>query len=137
MRQKGILQSCPKSSSSSSGSSGQRLVTLMVNPKQAELLQLVQAHGKIVLTMRNPLEEPRKEQDSVTLLSEVSQVFRRRRPAPPPPVEAAPRVPAEPEKTEPDKAETQPAVWSVIYLRGGKSQEEEFPVPEGPQGSKP
>jgi pilus assembly protein CpaB len=45
------------------------LVTLMVDPKQAEALQLAMEHGSVSLAMRNPLDSERSQSDA-TLLSE-------------------------------------------------------------------
>ncbi len=55
----------------------QRLVSLMVTPEQAEMLQLAAEHGKISLTMRNPLDKPSGE-DTAVSRSRFSEIIRRR-----------------------------------------------------------
>jgi pilus assembly protein CpaB len=48
-----------------------RIVTLQVDAKQAEFLQLASAHGSISLTLRNPLD-PTRSADRGTLITDIS-----------------------------------------------------------------
>jgi len=51
----------------SHSTSGRITVTLMVNPKQAEALQLAMVYGGIALTMRNPLDKSPVDLDATVL----------------------------------------------------------------------
>lgn len=53
------------------------VVTLMVDPRQAEILQLALTHGEVSLAVRNPLDEGASESDGV-LLSELTEQLSRR-----------------------------------------------------------
>ena len=103
-------------------------VTLLVTPKQAELLQLAQESGKISLTMRGPLDD-QSTPDSQTLLSQVTNIYRKSMPPPqliPPVVPVVAKAPADPPADPP-----KPAQWKVMTIRGEHEAEENFPVPQG------
>lgn len=105
-----------------------QIVTLMVTPKQAELLQLAQEHGAISLAMRNPLE-PLCAVNEEEVRSQLSEFFRRHssEPAPPPAVAEAPAsMPA----AEPKASATPAPKWNVTFIRGGASETQSFPMPE-------
>ncbi len=103
-----------------------QIVTLMVTPKQAELLQLAQEHGAISLALRNPLE-PVVEASEEEVRSRLSEFFRRRavEPASPAstPASASAAGAAKP-------APTTAAQWNVTFIRGGASETQSFPMPE-------
>jgi len=107
-----------------------RMVTLLVDPKQAEILQLAMQAGSISLSMRNPLDA---KQDSrrLTRAREIS------------PAGATPSVvissdedpfsdPAEPLRAAAAaaKAPAAPAnAWETTIIRGRESQVRTFPLP--------
>ncbi len=109
-----------------------RMVTLLVDPKQAEILQLATQSGSISLTMRNPLDkinEPRR----VTHVDEI-------RPDSGPagivtsdsgrtdPFAGAPeRLAADPSTTPTPANE-----WQTIIIRGHETQTRTFPMPNRP-----
>ncbi len=100
----------PASAPASSSRGLQRqMVTLMITPKQAELLQLAQKFGSISLAMRNPLDSETPAAGE-TLLSQLSEFFRRRAAAAaaPAPVVATP-VPGPAPRVEPPAARPPPA----------------------------
>lgn len=94
--------------------SQRRLVTVLVSPKEAELLQLVRNKGEVSLTMRNPLEQAKAEASS-TVLSQVLDLYSRQ--APPPMSEA-----------EPATSGYRPT-WSVTILRGGQEEQQTYAMP--------
>ena len=125
----------PASAPASSSRGLQRqMVTLMITPKQAELLQLAQKFGSISLAMRNPLDSETPAAGE-TLLSQVSEFFRRRAAAAaaPAPVVATP-VPGPAPRVEPPAARPPPATkpapaptWTMTFIRGGTTSDESFP----------
>ncbi len=118
------------------------MVTLLVKPKQAELLQIAQQHGTLSLTMRNPMDGD-VEASGYTLLSEVlhsredatapegaddAHVVLAAEEAPAAPLAAAPLGPAAAPVEAPVAADAQapppeagPRTWEIEFLRGGVS----------------
>ena len=125
-----IIASPPEVPGNTQASGQKETVTLLVTPKQAELLQLAQENGSISLTMRSPLDTA-STPDSETMLSQLTQFFRKARP-----VAASPRIPT----TEPVAVKTpvnvdppdppKPPQWKVTTIRGEHVAEESFPIPE-------
>jgi len=103
-------------------STASRLVTLMVDPKQAELLQLAARYGKICLAMRNPMDTAPVE-DSTTLLSQLNSVFR----SAPKTLDTSPMSAARPAQARPGDPDD--PVWTMVVIRGGVSSEESVPLP--------
>jgi pilus assembly protein CpaB len=103
-------------------------VTLLVTPKQAELLQLAQESGKISLNMRGPLDD-QSTPDSQTLLSQLTNIYRKSMP-PPQLIPPAEPVAAKPPADLP-AATPKPPQWKVTTIRGDHEGEESFPLPEG------
>jgi pilus assembly protein CpaB len=85
--------------------SRKRNVTLLVNAKQAVLLQLAREYGDISLAMRNPLDDAPTDGGGV-LLSDLSPEFLKRLAKPP-----STTQPAEPI-----------AHWDIEIIRGGKME---------------
>ena len=56
-----------------SGGGRSRLVALLVNPKQAQILRLAMAHGSVSLAMRNP-SDAQADAEVTTWLSEIARV---------------------------------------------------------------
>lgn len=103
-------------------------VTLLVTPKQAELLQLAQESGKISLNMRGPLDDV-STPDSQTLLSQLTNFYHKSLPPPPvmpPAVPVIAKAPADPPADPP-----KPPQWTVTTIRGEHEAVETFPVPQG------
>ena len=113
-------------SSSSAARTGRRLVTLMVDPNQAEVLQLAQTNGTVSLAMRNPLEKSPGDV-TATRLSQVCQLLARE----PQPQTPPPALPPVVEPTTRKAVVTPPTpVWTVQVLRAGKETTENFPMPK-------
>jgi pilus assembly protein CpaB len=113
------------------GSSSRKLlVTLMVSPKDAELLQLAQQYGQVSLTMRNPMDDSREEA-SGTPLSQLVRLYRRPEAAPPPrrpaPIPALTLASTPAALTKP----AEPVRWQTVIYRGGQSEVETFSMPAG------
>ena len=93
------------------------LVTLMVTPKDAELLQLAQQQGHVSLAMRNPMDEQR-DQTAGTPLSQLTKLLHKApTPVAPQPVLA--------------KVECKPSEWQTVIYRGGESEIQTFPMAQG------
>lgn len=117
-----------------------QMVTLMVTPKQAELLQLAQKFGSVSLSMRNPLDTDAPATNE-TLLSQMSEFFRRRITA-----ASAAALPAPPPKqvnlvetvaqTQPAKGPPPAPKWAITFIRGGAIDVESYPMP-GSKGVQP
>ncbi|MEX0655094.1 MAG: Flp pilus assembly protein CpaB [Phycisphaeraceae bacterium] len=119
-----------------------RLVALLVDPKQAQVLQLAMAHGSVSLAMRNPLDGEKPTTPVTTWLSEISRQGQpprqsraddetiralraalaeaRARPAAAPNTAVSNDTPPEPE----------PHGWEVLIIRGGDKETLELPLPE-------
>ncbi len=133
----------------SRGQPNQRMVTLLVDPKQAEILQLAAQSGTISLAMRNPLDanrEPRRMTNineltvattyppALASLAQAAMAL----PAllPPKPETAAPPVkpaPAQPKAAAPPV----PKTWETTILRGGIPDKRTFSLPEQPEDASP
>jgi pilus assembly protein CpaB len=118
-----------------------RRVTLLVDTKQAKVLQLAMEHGTLSLAMRNPMDDSNANRDAVSVGKLLGG-------NPPPPI-----TDNKPEKTEDfwDKfakaaaeaqkrqaaqhpATTQPTAppapqWEVVVIRGESTSKQEFPMP--------
>jgi hypothetical protein len=116
------------------------MVTLLVTPKQAEILQLATLYGTVALTMRNP----RDQQQVATRLTKVSEftgaakgfgenvaswasAFMQNRPQPMARV-GAPDLFAAGPATRP-VAEANP-LWEMLVVRGNTSEKRSFPLSE-------
>jgi Flp pilus assembly protein CpaB len=97
--------------------SSKRNVTLLVNAKQAVLLQLAREYGEISLAMRNPLDDTPADAAGV-LLSELSPAFLKRL-----------AKTAEPEIAEPTPTASK---WEVEIFRGCKLEKRTLGVSEAP-----
>jgi pilus assembly protein CpaB len=105
-----------------------QMVTLMVTPKQAELLQLAQKFGAVSLAMRNPMDNQTPAVGEA-MLSQLSEFFNRRTTSPAAaPVVAAPILQAQesPRKPAASQPATAPA-WSMTVIRGGALSVQDFP----------
>jgi len=100
-----------------------QLVTLMVTPDEAELLQLAQVHGTLSLAMRNPLEACDINK-SRCRPRQMSELFNGREPQASSPQISFVQAPVLPQAS---KASAQ---WPVLFIRGGSSQVETFPLPD-------
>jgi pilus assembly protein CpaB len=106
-----------------------RIVTLLVEPRQAEALQLAFEHGTVSLVMRNPTDVSNDPGKSV-LLSALCQDFfpkidlvsKEGDPTPGPTTST----------TQPAAAPNavQPAQWETTVIRGTTSEKKFFPMPE-------
>lgn len=124
-------------------SSRRRVVTLLVDPEQAELIQLAQAEGVISLTLRNPLDDQQVAK-RVTRMSELPELNNARSKvdplqtlgiapvtvaaAPPTPTlfDETPAAPA----SDAAPAEAPPSLWEMIVTRGSASETQTFPMPQ-------
>ena len=107
------------------GTRGRRklLVKLLVTPKQAEELHLVQEYARLSLALRNPLEVPvQQEGDTGLRMSEVLSGLRRR-------IETS--VPTQPQVSRPVGA----AEWPIVFIRGGASEVQSVSMPEQKKGN--
>jgi pilus assembly protein CpaB len=121
---------------SSRGQINFRMITLLVDPRQAEILQLAVQNGSVSLAMRNPLDAGREAQrmtrageigmpsgqppaapDWLTLLA---KAVPKERPAPPATAPVAP-------KPEP------PRLWETLIVRGTAIEKRTFPLAEAIQ----
>jgi len=123
-----------------SGQINTRMVTLLVDPKQAEILQLAAQSGSISLSMRNPLDGSQ----------EARRLTRAREIAPDgglpgvattidadpfaDPDEVAPEPPPVVAEATDAEAIASPDEWQTTIIRGKSSQTRTFPMPE-PQGA--
>ena len=127
----------------------ERMITLLVTPKQAEILHLAIEHGTVSLALRNPLDGIRVETVGV-LLSELRLGDEGKEISPsadgrlvdvppvavvePTPVVVVEPTPAAVEETsvavEPVEEKKRRA-WEVVILRGGKRETRSVPLPSG------
>ncbi len=96
-----------------------RMVTLMVTPEQAEVLQLATAHGQVTLALRHPLDGAPGAAGG-TRLSELDTRVRNTAVAAPLGASAPVATPA---------GASPEAVWSTVILRGGTAETKTFPLP--------
>jgi pilus assembly protein CpaB len=101
---------------------GQRLVTLLVDPSQAKALQLAILHGSVWLTLRPPLDQQRGADEKPMVITDLVKF-----PSAAPPAAAVAAAPAEKDvakaKTEapPEAAVAKPVPpprWEVTVIRG-------------------
>jgi pilus assembly protein CpaB len=131
---------------STKGQINQRMVTLMVDSKQAEILQLASQHGQISLTMRNPMDVTREGQRQ-TRASELlgGSVA----PAQPSGLAALAAAIMRQEKDQETGATAAGApaaaprvrvrgmeLWETLIIRGGVSETKTFPMPNGDGAAK-
>jgi len=108
-----------------------RVVTLLVDPRQAEALQLASGHGTIALALRNPMDMAVVDRRGTSFL-DLSPTFGHRMIAVAGGDAAElPLVPAPP--TPPAEPEAEPVVpsWETTILRGSNSAKQSFDLPEG------
>ena len=121
-----------------------RMVTLLVEPKQAQLLQLAAQKGSVCLAMRNPLdkapvtlqvtrmrelsgasEEPSLDALAAAAVKNAAEAWQAN-------MNARPVVVADADGGA--KPTTQPAapvpMWETLIIRGAKSEVRTFPMPE-------
>jgi hypothetical protein len=119
------------------------MVTLLVTPKQAEILQLATKFGSVSLSMRNPRDSKPIRQD-VTRMTDMAgggnsmgtnigrMIAGALKSMPPPQQVAAAASPAAPDdpfaekKKEPEKN----PLWEMLILRGGSQEKRSFPLSE-------
>jgi hypothetical protein len=132
---------------STKGQTNTRMVTLLVTPKQAEVLQLATQYGTVALTMRNPLDAQKVAQN-VTKLSEFTSAtqgfgmnlaswaaaFTKNPPKAAPRANTPDLFAASP-TTKPVE-DTNP-LWEMLVVRGNTSEKRTFPLSEVNQPSKP
>jgi pilus assembly protein CpaB len=105
-----------------------RMVTLLVDPKQAEILQLAMQNGFISLSMRNPLDGTH-EARRLTRAREIAPfrngigVTTSSDPA------AAPKP--EGDTTDAGTTAVDPKLWETLIIRGSASEKKTFPMPDG------
>jgi pilus assembly protein CpaB len=123
------------------GQTNHRMVTLLVTPKQAEILQLATEYGTVALTMRNPLDDLQVAQD-VTRMSDFSgaskglglqmaswaTAFLRSRPTPARAGETGsdPFAAAAGPSTQPSRSSN--PLWEMLVVRGNNSEKRSFPL---------
>ncbi len=121
-------------------------VTLLVNPQQAEALQLAMEHGSLSLAMRGPADDV-PGHGKGTSLSELSEDLARmmRRSKVTPTGRPIGETPAAPDTRPigpvvevPGTADPLPPdarTWTTIVIRGGKVHSETFDIDEKPDGT--
>lgn len=106
-----------------------RMVTLLVDPKQAEMLQLAVQYGFVTLAMRNPEDTAPVAKD----LTHFSEVISSDRPSEGTSLlsAAARWLTTQSEAASAAKsAKDRSAEWEMLIIRGATSQTEKFPMPE-------
>lgn len=116
-----------------------RMVTLLVTPKQAEILQLATKFGSVALAMRNPRDIKPVKQDLTRMAemagateslgsnigSAIASMLKNMPPPQPKPVAVAavdPFANKEEKKADP--------MWETVILRGSTQQKRSFPLSE-------
>jgi pilus assembly protein CpaB len=137
-----VSQSSAAEDAGAKGNENRRKVTLLVDPDQAELLQLAMVHGVISLAMRKPNDKT-EGSDHITRLVDLGlppellgEEKPAEKPAPAPAVAvAAPKV--DPPKEDAPKEEAKPEPkpvrapeWTTTVLRGGQPTTKTFPMPQ-------
>jgi pilus assembly protein CpaB len=125
-----VSQSSAAEEVGAKGNENRRKVTLLVDPDEAEVLQLAMVHGTISLAMRKPNDKT-EGKDHVTRLLDLGlppEVIGEEAP------KAAPAPPPEPPKAEPKVEPKEEPVkdpeWTTTVLRGGQPSTKTFPMPE-------
>ena len=120
-------------SGGNSGAGGSQRVSLLVSPRQAEILRLAANAGSLSLALRNPLDTKLAHTPTLTLKAVTPDHYLRNlyRPKtslamlaaalPPPPAVAAAAVTPKP---------ATPPQWKMQVIRGPQSQVESFPLSE-------
>jgi pilus assembly protein CpaB len=135
-----VSQSTAAEDIGAKGNENRRKVTLLVDPEQAEMLQLAMVHGVISLAMRKPNDKT-ESNDHITKLSDLGlppEFLGTPKAAPPPPVVAAAEPKVETPKVEPPKEQPRPAVkapepppvWTTTVIRGGQATTKSFALPD-------
>lgn len=118
-----------------------RRVTVVVDPDQAQALQLAMEYGTISLAMRNPTDDA-MVRTTPTHLTSLSTAMAKRPPAPrprpkakpaPAKTDVTPKPPAPkptPVEDVPDETEAPPREWETEVIRGSSRETETFPSPE-------
>ena len=117
-----------------------RMVTLLVTPKQAEMLQLATKFGSVALSMRNPRDSKPVQQD-MTRMADFTRTGDRlgtnigkalasmlKSMPPPAPKAVAVAAPKDP-FAEPKEKEKDPT-WETLILRGSSQEKRTFPLSE-------
>jgi len=107
-----------------------RAVTLMVTPKQAELLQLAMEHGIVSLSLRNPTDAARAEQGFTSM----TELLGNKQVSPDRPHSFAGLWPASawsdtPPTEAADNPIAPPQMWEVTVLRAGEAEVHQFTLP--------
>ena len=101
-----------------------RMVTLLVNPKEAEILQLAMQNGFLSLAMRNPLDA----QHEARRLTRAREIAPHRGSVG---VTSSsgdgPRAAEVADSDEP----VDPKLWETLIIRGSTSEKRQFPLPQG------
>jgi pilus assembly protein CpaB len=107
-----------------------RMVTLLVDSKQAEILQLAMENGSISLAMRNPLDAAR-EARRLTRAREISpnRVAITSTPAADPFAAPPPSSDTQGDDAATGKAQD-PNTWETVIIRGSNSEKRTFKIPE-------
>ena len=116
-----------------------RMVTLLVTPKQAEMLQLATKFGSVALSMRNPRDSKPVQQD-LTRMADFTRAGDRMgtnigkalasmlKSMPPPAAPKAVAVAAAKDPfAEPKEKEKDPT-WELLILRGASQEKRTFPL---------
>ena len=119
------------------GQRDKRLVTLMVNSKQAKALQLASQYGAVSLALRNPLDTAPVETDS-TMLSGLADEYTRIVAALSPPQVGEPKAydpsqPSNPTQTGQDTRADRPGQDNAALMKARREQlaEDKAPLPAG------
>jgi pilus assembly protein CpaB len=111
----------------SHGQINMRMVTLLVDPKQAEILQLAMQNGAISLSMRNPLDAA-KEAQRLTRAREIAPSRIGYAVAAADPFREPAKSKVE-EKQPTTKPADDPKLWETMIIRGNTSERRTFPMP--------
>jgi|SRR5688572_493545 len=118
-----------------------RMVTLLVTPKQAEMLQLATKFGSVSLSMRNPRDSKPVQQDLTRMAdftrntdrmgTNIAKALASMLKSMPPPAPKAVAVAAAAKDpfAEPKEKEKDPT-WETIILRGSSQEKRTFPLSE-------
>jgi len=100
-----------------------RRVTLLVDSRQAKILQLAMGQGTLSLALRNPMDQTNSDGQDVSL----SGLF-----GGPTPAAAAPVAPSDPfSAPQAPPAAQSPGSWDVTVINGQAVETKSFPVPSG------
>jgi pilus assembly protein CpaB len=123
-----------------------RMVTLLVDPTQAQLLQLATLHGTVALSLRNPLDTKKSNSDVTRVsdftktrptgigleIAKMASAFLARPPKPAPttaPVAELKSGPTDPFGPTPATAAASVnPIWEMLIIRGSNSQTRTFPM---------